>query len=170
MAATDELLIPNLRDDIALQCIARVPSCYRIHLSLVSKSWYSTLRSPPFFSTRDRLNCTHHLLNLNMPYYNANLDTPPLPSSAPKSMSSAVTSTLSFLPPVCIFDSCFNKWEIGPNMLVERKYASAGVMNGKIYVMGGSARSDNWVEVLDPRLDLGSMFPVPLNFGAKIFG
>ena len=42
-------------------------------------------------------------------------------------------------------------------MRVGREFAAAGVLNGKIYVIGGClvdtfARSTNWAEVFDPVL------------------
>ncbi|KAJ4966959.1 hypothetical protein NE237_018808 [Protea cynaroides] len=194
------LLLPNLPDDIALQCIARVPPLYHRDLSLVSKSWRSILQSPVFFSTRVRLNCTHHFLYLNLwingssfkwfafdqtpsnPKNHRDLSPiPPVPSQligsgsafaslGPKiyviggsenGLGSAPSSS------VWILDFRFNRWEIGPKMPVGRKFATAGALNGKIYVMGGLFEnswdgSANWALVFDPVL--GSWDPVPSPF------
>ncbi|KAG9131699.1 hypothetical protein Leryth_009435 [Lithospermum erythrorhizon] len=54
-----------------------------------------------------------------------------------------------------VFDCRFNVWEMGPKMRVGREFSAAGVVDGKIYVMGGCvvdnwARSMNWAEVFDP--------------------
>lgn len=38
-------LIPGLADDVALQCISRMPLDDRVSLSLVSKSWFHAFAS-----------------------------------------------------------------------------------------------------------------------------
>ncbi|XP_043722617.1 F-box/kelch-repeat protein SKIP6 [Telopea speciosissima] len=191
-AVHPSLLLPNLPDDVALQCIARVPHFYHSDLSLVSKSWRSLLRSPIFFSTRNRLNCTQQFLFINVRIHGSSfkwfaLDHTPSNTQNPRNLSpvppipsQAIGSAFVVIGPriyvlggslndipsstVWIFDSRFSRWEIGPKMRVGREFAAAGVLNGKIYVMGGClvdswARSTNWAEVFDPVL--GSWAPVP---------
>ncbi|CAK9137410.1 unnamed protein product [Ilex paraguariensis] len=194
------LLLPNLPDDIALQCIARVPKSYHPTLSLVSKSWLSVIRTPLLFTTRSLLHCTQHFLYLNIRIFNTFnwylLDCSP---SNPKNHK----RTLYPLPPiplhltgpafavlgpkifviggsihdipsnnVWIFDCRFNKWEIGPKMRVGREFAAAGVVNGKIYVMGGCvvdnwARSMNWAEIFDPKMGSWTSLPSPIEIRDK---
>ncbi|KAJ4965974.1 hypothetical protein NE237_017823 [Protea cynaroides] len=199
--ATDEsdsphssLLLPNLPDDIALQCIARVPPFYHNELSLVSKSWLSMLRSTVFLSTCDRLNCSRHFLYFNVEIYGSSfkwfaLDhnpknprnlypVPPIPSQpigstfavlGPKiyALGGLVNNTLSSA--VWIFDSRFNRWESGPKMHIGRKLAIAGVLNGKIYVMGGCGQSTNWAEVFDPVLGFWAPIPSPVEVTRRLF-
>ncbi|XP_077231497.1 F-box/kelch-repeat protein At5g38670-like [Tasmannia lanceolata] len=58
----EETLLPNLPNEIAVECIARVPRPFHPNLSLVSRSWRSLLRSPLFYSIRSHLNCTQQFL------------------------------------------------------------------------------------------------------------
>ncbi|KAL8260693.1 hypothetical protein R6Q59_028646 [Mikania micrantha] len=173
-------LIPNLPDDVAIQCIARVPRPYHPTLSLVSKLWRSTIRSPHFFTTRSYLRSTQHSLYLNIRhntsfkwYYHPNPNPkdgsslfphPPIPIQ-PVGPAYAVLGPKIYLiggsindiplNSVWVLDCRVNRWEIGPKMRVGREFAAAATVGGKIYVMGGClvdnrARSVNWAEVFDP--------------------
>ncbi|EXC19724.1 F-box/kelch-repeat protein SKIP6 [Morus notabilis] len=59
--ALPEILIPSLPNDVALQCLARVPRRYHRVLAAVSKPIRSVLSSPHFFAVRSSLNCTELL-------------------------------------------------------------------------------------------------------------
>lgn len=57
-------------------------------------------------------------------------------------------------------------------MRVGREFAAAGVVNGKIYVMGGCvvdnwSRSMNWSEVFDPATESWSAVPSPIEIRDK---
>ncbi|XP_077213560.1 SKP1 interacting partner 6 [Tasmannia lanceolata] len=189
LSDSSQTLLPNLPNDVALQCIARVPRSFHPNLSLVSKSWHSLLHSPLFFSTRSHLNLTQQFLYINIRIHLSSsfkwflLDLsqnpkklsplPPLPSPIIGS-SCVVLGPLLFVlggsvneipkSTVWIFDARINRWEIGPRMRVNREFAASGVLNGKIYVLGGClvdswTRSLSWAEVLDP--EIGSWAPVP---------
>ncbi|KAI3775856.1 hypothetical protein L1987_45612 [Smallanthus sonchifolius] len=177
-------LIPHLPDDVAIQCIARVPRPYHPSLSLVSKLWRHTIRSPHFFTTRSLLQSTQHSLYLNIRhnssfkwYYHPNPNPndgsslfphPPIPIQ-PVGPAYAVLDSKIYLiggsindiplPTVWILDCRVNRWEIGPKMRVGREFAAAATVNGKIYVMGGClvdnrARAVNWAEVFDPAVGM----------------
>ncbi|XP_052195762.1 F-box/kelch-repeat protein SKIP6 [Diospyros lotus] len=163
-------LIPDLPDDVALQCIARVPRSLHPYLSLVSKSWRSTVKSSLLYATRSQLNCTEQFLYLNVRVNSSfrwylldqnptNPNKPRTPSLLPSIPSQPIGSAFAVLgskiyviggainenPSNCvwIFDCRFNRWELGPPMRVGREFAAAGTVNGKIYVMGGCL-VDNW--------------------------
>ncbi|XP_021736638.1 F-box/kelch-repeat protein SKIP6-like [Chenopodium quinoa] len=189
----EQPLIPALSNDVALQCLARVPRSHHPFLSLVSKSWRSILRSPLFHATRCALNTTQSFLFINLRIFNSkdssfsfrwySLD----PSTFfPKTQINHIPRTLipinpspshpigaSFVslgrhlyviggsindipsPNLWVLDCLSNKWEMGPKMRVGREFAASGVIDGKIYVLGGCvvdnwARSMNWAEVFDP--------------------
>lgn len=55
-------LIDGLPDEVAIQCLARVPLFYHPSLHLVSRSWRSALQSPDLFKTRSRIDSTENLL------------------------------------------------------------------------------------------------------------
>ncbi|CAL9080572.1 unnamed protein product [Musa textilis] len=62
--------IPDLPDDIAVRCIARVPRSHHPALALVSRSWRSLLRSPLLSAVRSHLAVTDPpvlALNLRSP-------------------------------------------------------------------------------------------------------
>ncbi|GMP26313.1 hypothetical protein CsSME_00002803 [Camellia sinensis var. sinensis] len=172
------LLLPNLPDDIAVQCIARVPLSHHHSLSLVSKSWLSTIKSPLLFTTRSLLNSTQHILYLSL-RINSSFSWYYLLRPNPNNPTTTTTKILSPLPPIpshpigssfavlgskiyviggaindipsnniWVFDCRFNKWEIGPKMRVCREFAAAGAVNGKIYVMGGCL-VDNWARSMN---------------------
>ncbi|XP_057969922.1 F-box/kelch-repeat protein SKIP6 [Malania oleifera] len=179
------LLIPGLPNDVALQCIARVPLVHHPTLSAVSKSWRSLLRSPLLFATRSRLNCSRPFLFINIRVHRSSKwfallqssstlsPLPPLPSAAVGSAVAVVGPKIFVIggcvndipsPDVWIFDTISNRWDLGQRMRVGREFAAAGVVAGKVYVIGGCvvdswARSANWAEVFDP--DLGSWAGVP---------
>ncbi|KAM7513686.1 hypothetical protein LguiA_003269 [Lonicera macranthoides] len=173
-------LIPDLPYDVALQIIARVPKFHHPTLTLVSRSWRSTIRSPHLFHTRSLLHCTQPSLYLNIrinssfTWYTLNQNPtnpnpiisllPPIPCQPIGSAFAVVGhkiyvigGSVNEIPSnnVWVYDCRCNSWETGPRMRVGREFAAAGVVNGKIYVMGGClidnwARSMNWAEVFDP--------------------
>ncbi|XP_017981877.1 PREDICTED: F-box/kelch-repeat protein SKIP6 [Theobroma cacao] len=63
-------------------------------------------------------------------------------------------------------------WEPAPNMHVSREFAATGVVDGKIYVIGGCvvdnwARSKNWAEVYDPETGKWNAVPSPVEIRYK---
>ncbi|GMH23991.1 hypothetical protein Nepgr_025834 [Nepenthes gracilis] len=200
-------LFPNLPNDVALQCLARVPRSHHPSLSLVCKSWRSIIRSPLLYSTRRSLNSTESFLYLNVRLLNPNskdatpsfkwfvLDVstatnninhqnpnPEFLISVLQAPRQAIGASIVALGPkvyviggsidrnptsdVWILNTESNEWEMGPKMQVGREFSAAGVVNGKIYVIGGCvvnsrARSMNWAEVFDPITSLWSAVPSP---------
>ncbi|WOH05962.1 hypothetical protein DCAR_0625385 [Daucus carota subsp. sativus] len=175
-------LIPNLPDHISLQCIARIQRPHHPSLSLISKSFHATLHSPEFFATRSLLHSTQQSLHLNIRLNSSfnwyTLNQRPHVAKQPYLLTplagiknqpvGACCAVLGFklyviggsvneiaLNNVWVFDCRFGKWEIGAKMRVCREFAAAGVVNGKIYVMGGCVgdnfvKSSHWNEVFDP--------------------
>ncbi|KAL3371117.1 hypothetical protein AABB24_007920 [Solanum stoloniferum] len=194
-------LIPNLPDDIALQCLARVPRSHHPILSIVSKSWRCILSSTALYTTRSILRTTETFLYLNIRvnstfhwytlFHNLIFTNPekprklfPLSSIPTKPIGPAfavlgsriyvIGGSIGEIPSnnVWVFDCRFNCWEMGPRMRIGREFAAAGVVNGKIYVMGGCvvdnwARSMNWAEVFDPTTGLWTALPSPIEVRDK---
>ncbi|KAM2972338.1 hypothetical protein FF2_019053 [Malus domestica] len=183
-AATAQL-IPSLPDDVALNCIARVPRWYHPTLSIVSRPIRSLLSSPLFFTTRSLLNSTQHFLYLTLRshhnpsawftlYQNPNptptdlppllIPVPPIPAPSLGAAYAVLGSTIYVLggsvndvpsSHVWLLDCRFHTWQPGPPMRVAREFAAAGVVDGRVYVIGGClvdswARTEHWAEVLDP--------------------
>lgn len=175
----DALLFPTLPNDVGIQILARTPRSVHPIAFLVSKSWRSTLKSRIFFNTRSEIKADEHILHLGI-RTNADFNwfalldhrnpksvfrLPPVPS---RSLVGAVCAVLGpkiyviggssgNVPSanVWIYDCRFNTWEAGPRMRVGREFAAAGVVEGKLYVMGGClvdtwSKATNWAEVFDP--------------------
>ncbi|XP_077233154.1 F-box/kelch-repeat protein SKIP6-like [Tasmannia lanceolata] len=180
--SSSSILVPNLPNHIAVQCIARIPRSFHPKLALVCRSWRSLLCSSHFFSTRSHLKCTEQFLYISIRnrylsfelfVYHISLNPrklfrlPPLPSPA-IDFTCVVLGPLLFVlgglvnriptSTVWIYDARINRWEIGPQMRVRRDWATSAVLNGKIYVLGGCS-VDPWAEVFEP--DLGSWVSLP---------
>nr|XP_043633334.1 F-box/kelch-repeat protein SKIP6 [Erigeron canadensis] len=159
------ILIPNLPNDVAIQCIARVPRHHHPTLSLVSKSFHSIIRSKHFFITRSNLNSTQHSLYLNIrhkssfkwyhfhPNHNNNLKLP---------------KPIMIHPVPCIPT---NKQPVGPAVVV---------LGPKIYLIGGSINDVpcNSVWVFDcrvnkwetgPKMRVGREFAAGAVVNGKVF-
>ncbi|TKY73902.1 F-box/kelch-repeat protein SKIP6 [Spatholobus suberectus] len=185
-------LIPSLPDDVALNCLARVPRSHHPTLSQVSKPIRALLSSPLFFTTRTLLNCTQPLLYLTLrsrassfQWFTLHRGTPsplpPVPSPAVGSAYAVLGPTIYVLggsvndvpsPRVWLLDCRFHRWLPGPPMRVAREFAAAAVLDGKIYVLGGCvadtwARSANWAEVLDPAAGRWERVPSPAELREK---
>ncbi|XP_054790415.1 F-box/kelch-repeat protein SKIP6-like [Prosopis cineraria] len=166
-------LIPSLPDDVALNCLARVPRSQHLSLSLVSKPFRSLLSSSVFFNVRSLLQCREHVLYLALRPHGPdghllwfslhrntlsssrpNLLVPitPMPTSYAGSAYAVIGYNIYVIggsidnipsPHVWILDCRFNTWQPGPSMSVGREFAAAAVVDGKIYVMGGCV-ADTW--------------------------
>lgn len=196
-------LIPSLPDDVASNCLARIPRWYHPTLSIVSKPIRSLLSSPFFFTTRSLLNSTQHSLYLTIRspenrstwftlYHNPKptaqnddvhllVPIPPLPLPAVGaayvvagpdiyvlggSINDAPSSN------VWVLDCRFHTWRAGPPMRVAREFAAAGVVDGKIYVIGGCvtdswSRSEYWAEALDLDTGVWEAVPSPIEVRGK---
>ncbi|MCL7046873.1 hypothetical protein MKW94_012715 [Papaver nudicaule] len=131
-STASNILIPSLPDDISLQCIARVPHIHHSNLSLVSKSWNSLFQTPHFFTTRFNLNSTQTLLFIII------LQSIGSAFVALDHKIYVIGGSINDIPSpnVWVFDPRLKRWELGPRMRVGREFAAAGVVNGRIYVIG----------------------------------
>ncbi|XP_021802531.1 F-box/kelch-repeat protein SKIP6 [Prunus avium] len=172
-SAAEAQLIPSLPDDVALNCIARVPRWYHPTLSIVSRPIRSLLSSPLFFTTRSLLSSTEHFLYLTLrlhhnpsawftlyqnpePNHPNNphvlIPVPPLPAPTVGAAYAVVGPTIYVIggsindvpsSHVWFLDCRFHTWCKGPPMRVAREFAAAGVVDGRIYVIGGCV-TDSW--------------------------
>ncbi|GMN33483.1 hypothetical protein TIFTF001_004176 [Ficus carica] len=144
--APEEILIPSLPNDVALQCLARVPRQYHSVLSAVSKPIRSLLSSPDFFADRSALNCTEHLLYLRI----RTQDVQRHAVVGPKIYLLSDESGRKYTTEVWIFDCRFHKWERGPNMPTALKHTvGTVVLDGKIYVFGSLTSEGSWKDMFD---------------------
>ncbi|GMN33472.1 hypothetical protein TIFTF001_004186 [Ficus carica] len=180
-AATTEappaILIPSLPNDVALQCLARVPRQYHPVLAAVSKPIRSLISSPEFFAARSALNCTEILPYLRIRngdcqaegwftiYGRPNPNSDPdniiiahIPGVVPDndldwSECAAVGPKIYVLGSrthVWIFDCRFHTWERGPSMPTALRGITKTVILGtKIFVIRWPTEGTPWADVFD---------------------
>ncbi|CAB80619.1 putative protein [Arabidopsis thaliana] len=171
--------ILSLPVDLLISILARVSRLDYPILSLVSKSFRSLIASPELYETRSLLGRTESCLYLclgipsdfNPRWFTLCRKPKPsghvmaaisIPNSRPVHCSGlvAVGSDIYNIggsiinehsSSVSILDCRYHTWRDAPNMLVERNSHAANVIDGKIYVAGGSrdSNSSNWMEVFD---------------------
>ncbi|KAL5570411.1 hypothetical protein UlMin_026986 [Ulmus minor] len=181
------VLIPGLPNDIATNCLARVPRWHHPVLSAVSKPIRSLLSSPHFFNTRSLSNLSENLIYIAIPPENprknptelfalhrkSNLlrlaPVPPCPVKLHFSAYAALGPKIYAISvgskQVWVLDCRFRTWERGPNMLFPQCLVSAVVFDGKIYAFGKRGRMLNintdFFEVFDPVIGYWEIIPGP---------
>ncbi|CAA7022753.1 unnamed protein product [Microthlaspi erraticum] len=179
-------LLSSLPDDVALNCLARVSRVDRAALSLTSKSYRSLVASQELYKTRSLMGRTETYVyvclrtpppNPNLRWYilrrrNGSSDLIPIPSlpSQPPEASSVVAldwgiyvigGLINGKPTsdVWLLDCRTHTWRSVPSMEVARANAATGVVDGKIYVLGGC---DNvkWGESFDPKTQTWKTLPL----------
>ncbi|KAL5555868.1 hypothetical protein UlMin_038104 [Ulmus minor] len=134
-----EVLIPGLPNDVALNCLVRVPRWHHPVLAAVSKPMRSLLSSPHFFSLRSHLNSTQNILYVSIT---------PEDYKQPHNFFA--------IHPKPVSNSTINDdWKsfllLAPTPLFPRnlRNSSYAVLGSKIYLIGGSIdgvrSSDVWV-------------------------
>ncbi|XP_031396591.1 F-box/kelch-repeat protein SKIP6-like isoform X2 [Punica granatum] len=182
-----QTLIPCLPDDVAVSILARVPRSQHPVLCLVSRAFRSLLSSALFATTRRLLSPTEPSLYLTLRSSSTSsllcftllrrrlVPISPVPSPYIGSAYAVLGPELYVLggshndvasARVWVLDCRFNTWRPGPSMRVPREFAAAGVVDGKLYVMGGCvadtwARAANWAEALDPKTGSWAAVPSP---------
>lgn len=63
----NSVLIPGLTDDVAIECLIRVPYSCHSEMGFVCKSWKALFSSKSFYGERQRLCFTEHLICLIQP-------------------------------------------------------------------------------------------------------
>ncbi|MQM08140.1 hypothetical protein Taro_040991 [Colocasia esculenta] len=187
-------LLPQLPDDVSIQCIARVPRFFHARLAYVSRSWRCLLRSPALFAARLSCGAAFPFLCVDIRTTSARsswflLDREPRnprpllplpPPLLPTAGSACATlgpllfvigGSLDGATPttaVQVFDVRFRRWHLGPRMGSAREFAAAGAVGGRIYVVGGCLpSSEPWAEVLDPDSGRWAPMPSPLDVREK---
>ncbi|XP_010467330.1 PREDICTED: putative F-box/kelch-repeat protein At3g46050 [Camelina sativa] len=210
MTTTLPTSFSSLPEDIVLNCLARVSKFHRPTLSLVSKYFRSLIASPDLEATRSRNEIKEEHLCVCFdvhadPRWFTLLPFPtqqklkPIPSPYKHPRFSTVLSIGSEIyiigglveygkkgNRVLVLDCESHQLRRLPNMRLCRKSPAADVIDGKIYVIGGSNshKIKNWGEVYDPEtkiwepllpttvLDLTtrkSVVPGKLVMGGKVY-
>ncbi|ESQ53182.1 hypothetical protein EUTSA_v10027175mg [Eutrema salsugineum] len=186
---SSDLPLPN---EISTTCFALLQRRYHPVISLVSKPFSRLIASPELYAARSLLHTSENViyvalrlrLEQNPCWYSLNLKPfkdqsllVPIPSfpSLPYWGSSVIaigyeiyvfggcidgelTSNVSVLD--CRFHTC----HVLPSMRVARGCAATGVIDGKVYVIGGcKARSVDWIEMFDLEKKTWESVPGPCN-------
>lgn len=182
-------LLPGLPDDLATHCLLRVPRSHHGLLRCVCRRWRNLLCSPAFFELRENQNLTQEWLYVMLRTTNgeykwfAFVDETrfwvPLPSLPHHIIGAACAVAAGKLymiggsqgeracRSVWAFNPRFNRWEMAASMKVAREFAAAGVIAGRIYVLGGCLPGSSmngaasWAEVYDPLTNQWSNIPSP---------
>ncbi|XP_024380511.1 F-box/kelch-repeat protein SKIP4 isoform X1 [Physcomitrium patens] len=172
-------LIPGLPNDLALQCLARVPRRHHLSLRCVCKEWRNMIASEYYYSLRKRLKltegwiyafsrdyfeCLHwHVLD---PVTRLWKELPSMPGDCLRRYGvtcSVVERELYVMggggkfhvpsPEVYKYDPVKNEWTEAAAMETARCYFVSGALNGRLYAVGGmgvtSSALTSW-EVFNP--------------------
>lgn len=165
----------SLPDDVAVTCLAQISRFDLAALATASKSHRALVSSPELSELRRRMGCIETCLYVCMrisggnprwfvlnPQHRRLNPIPSNPNQAPESSSFvAVDGGIYVLgglincrlsSDVWFLDCFSHTWNRVPSMRRPRVYASANLVDGKIYVCGGcreEADSTNWAEVFD---------------------
>uniref|UniRef100_A0A0D2ZWD0 F-box domain-containing protein n=1 Tax=Brassica oleracea var. oleracea TaxID=109376 RepID=A0A0D2ZWD0_BRAOL len=180
----DKKLNPSLSlfsfpDDIVLNCIARISTSYYPNLSLVSKTFASLISSYELYKTRCLQNTYEEILHVCLQFPmdrrpswfslwlkpNQTL-TNDLERKEKSSRNALMVRNQCGYPAsdLSVYKSGIWNWREAPNMTVARgEDVIAGVLNDKIYVMGGCSKdeSKNWAEVFDTNTQTWESLPDP---------
>ncbi|KAG6383546.1 hypothetical protein SASPL_156702 [Salvia splendens] len=153
-----EPLIPGLPDDIALQCLLRLPVDKHTACKAVSRRWYSLFGSKEqFFTLRKELGF-HDPWLFVFAYHKCNgkiewkvldlthLSWHTIPAMPCKDKVCHRVSVLKY-------EARRNRWTVMKQMITARSFFASGVIDGMIYVAGGNSTDLfelNSAEVLDP--------------------
>ncbi|KAF3566302.1 hypothetical protein DY000_02012665, partial [Brassica cretica] len=153
-------------DEVAETCLAFIRRCQYPKLSLVSTIFRSLIASPELYHTRSRLNLTEPVLYASVgafespSWYVLHLVTV---GSEMYVIGGCVGSECTS--DVSIIDCRTNTQRSLPRMNVARSRAAAGVIDGKIYVVGGcEMQLSDWVEVFDPKEEIWIPQPEEYNW------
>ncbi|XP_074281290.1 F-box/kelch-repeat protein At2g44130-like [Silene latifolia] len=131
-------LIPGLPNDIALECLLRVPiSCHQT-LKLVSNHWKFTLSHPCFFSLRQRYALAEHLVFLIQPLSSPSPRLMPTTSKAKVAELNEVDTRTSLLYNLSIYNSTRKEWRSLSNITIPT-FAQCVTLPklGMVIVLGG---------------------------------
>ncbi|VVB10081.1 unnamed protein product [Arabis nemorensis] len=176
----------SLPDDVALNCLARVSRSDHGALSLATKSYGSLVASPDLYTTRSLMGLTETSVYVCMrappPGPNPRwyilcrrktssdlIPIPSLPSQAQEASSVVVVDWGIYVigglikgkptSDVYLLDCRTHKWRQVTSMRLPRANAAAGVVDGKIYVLGGLGLGleldgyTSYGEVFDPKTE-----------------
>lgn len=181
-------LIPGLLDDLAIRCLFRVSRRFHGRLRCVCRSWRDLLTSPTFFDLREMQGLAQEWLYVMLRTSSGQykwfafeeetrlwLPLPALPCQSIGAACAVAAGRLFMIGGslgesasrnVWAYNPRLNRWEKAAPMMVPREFAAAGVIGGRIYVLGGCspgslAGAAAWAEVYDPRTNQWSRISSP---------
>ncbi|GBG66531.1 hypothetical protein CBR_g63114 [Chara braunii] len=161
----EQCLIPGLNNDLALECLVRVPREYHFQMKCVSRGWRSLLRGDDFYSHRARNRLTEYWIYVLTYERNEPKNTwqaydprcvrwhklPDMPETYRSALGlrAAVLHNMLFVfggkegmakkevEGLWKFDPRTLEWSMGARMLNPRAHFASAVVNGSLFVAGG---------------------------------
>ncbi|KAG7642500.1 Kelch repeat type 1 [Arabidopsis suecica] len=170
---------PQMPLELIVSTIATLRRCHYPTLSLLSDSFRQVISSVDLFQTRSLIGSTEPVLYTLITFTSPNFEEPRWFILQRRNNTSLQLSLVTSLPPmfpgcttvtighkiyvmgglrslnrraktVFVIDCRFHTWRYLQEMQMARSYAASAVIDGMIYVVGGSTkRSDDWVEVFN---------------------
>ncbi|KAM2152091.1 hypothetical protein ACFX1R_046452 [Malus domestica] len=147
-------LIPNLPDELSIQIIARFPRICYFNIRLVSRKWKETVTSSELFKLRKELGTSEEWLYLLTKIEEDKLSwhtfdplsrrwqrLPQMPNVVyEEEFSKSGFYKATTVRCVWRFDPIQNAWHGVTIMSASRAYCKTGILNNKLYVVGGVTR------------------------------
>lgn len=181
---SDSTIIPGLPNEIALDCLARIPRLMHQKFTRVSRSWKTLLTSNTLnwnaspglptnyvyvnllFSIGDQRFFAWNLEDracLPLPAFPTNLTCAKFVVSRGRLFSIGGLINSANSAEVWAYDPCVNEWESVASLKLARYEPAVVSIAGKIYVMGGGVGGDlsDWAEVYDPEVGAWTSLAIP---------
>ncbi|XP_042450184.1 F-box/kelch-repeat protein At2g44130-like [Zingiber officinale] len=123
-------LIPGLPNDVALDCLARVPHRFHPGLRLVSRGWRNLLTAPCFHQHRERIEATEDLIFLVQALLGKNSG-----GGGEKGDGATVSSPEAY--GLSIYNATDGSWHRLATPKPIPLFAQVAAVDGKLVVMGG---------------------------------
>ncbi|XP_074292096.1 F-box/kelch-repeat protein SKIP20-like [Silene latifolia] len=130
-------LIPGLPNDMALECLLRVPIDSHSILRHVSTHWKTTLSHSSFFDLRRRVYAAEHLLFLIQPL-SAVARIPPQQETNKDVLDSVNSVTSPLIYNISVYNSTLNEWKNMVNVTIPTFAQCVAIpASAKVVILGG---------------------------------
>ncbi|KAG6544154.1 hypothetical protein Mapa_014354 [Marchantia paleacea] len=182
----DASLIPGIPDDVAKTCLALIPREDFSFIRSVCKAWLDHVQTPEFYQTRKVVGtleewlyvlvesrgtriCQWEVLSPKTKEWKALPQAPVVKEGSGTIVCNEKLMIIGGLIPrerkaptaeVMMYDPVLDRWVKGASLNTPRSHFGCGVLDGKLYVVGGSGFDDERLasmEVYDPERDEWTM-------------
>ncbi|XP_008801509.2 F-box/kelch-repeat protein SKIP20-like [Phoenix dactylifera] len=136
----EKALIPGLPDDIALDCLARVPHRFHSSLRPVCRRWRDLVTAPFFYEHRDRIGSAEDLIFLVqalVPVGNGHQETAGEVKEQGKEMAAAATKCRPPVYGLSLYNATLGEWRRLAVAEPVPMFAQCAATGGKVVLVGG---------------------------------